>query len=799
MHLCLLGLGPDNGGEDAGPDTPGEDAAPDGGEDTAGDASEDGGGEDGGGEDVVADDFGLDLGGVDLGGADLGGTDLGGDSGGSEDLGGDAGGGDADVFEFEEPCLTAEGFGCECDFDFECASDLCVDLSFSDSVCTQTCATNADCRIEGWECGYVEDFLDIMRACVPVDPNRCETCSADRDCARGYFCGRVDGERRCVADCTFDSDCLPGTECVNAAASGFNTGCVPVTGSCIDCVDLDEDGYGVGPDCAEGEVDCRDDIFGINPGVAERCNEIDDDCDRETDEDFDLTSDGANCGACGTSCARSNVASSCFESECVYGACDGTFEDCDDDLDLNGCESDLSAPTACGVCDGLAGTPGTPCGTCGSGTWACDGIGAVTCEGDEGAEALNACGGCATLDGERDAPCGTCDTGSLACDGVDALTCVEDGGSAALNACGGCDSLPAELGDACEGLCGTGEWTCDGEETLTCVDDSANACGGCGTIAEEVGGPCGRCGLGTWSCVDDNSVECVDSELCDDLVIDGESVVLSGDIEVGDLIVTGGGTLSVAPFDGTAGEPGSGTPGSGTLRIFANSIRVDAGASIIATDAGGAGTSPGQSTTAALESDAAGGGGYGGRGGNGATNTLQGGEPFGTSDGEDISQGSNGGSTACRAGLACNICTAEAPRTVPGVGGGIIELYAATITINGSVISNGTGGSTSIVLQGSGGGSGGGILLRAISIDVAGTISADGGAGGPGNVVTTGPSTTCHGFGGGGGGGGRIKLIGLIINVSGSVHANGGAAGTAVSPGIPGKAGAAGTVFIQEE
>jgi hypothetical protein len=45
----------------------------------------------------------------------------------------------------------------------------------------------------------------------------------------------------------------------------------------------------------------------------ETCNGLDDDCDGETDEDFDLTSDEANCGACGSACGGLF----CADSQCV--------------------------------------------------------------------------------------------------------------------------------------------------------------------------------------------------------------------------------------------------------------------------------------------------------------------------------------------------------------------------------------------------------------------------------------------------------------------------------------------------
>jgi alpha-tubulin suppressor-like RCC1 family protein len=50
------------------------------------------------------------------------------------------------------------------------------------------------------------------------------------------------------------------------------------------------------------------------PGTVEICNGVDDDCDGVIDNGFDLSSDPANCGECGVSCAS-----------CVDRICEGTF------------------------------------------------------------------------------------------------------------------------------------------------------------------------------------------------------------------------------------------------------------------------------------------------------------------------------------------------------------------------------------------------------------------------------------------------------------------------------------------
>ncbi len=61
---------------------------------------------------------------------------------------------------------------------------------------------------------------------------------------------------------------------------------------------------GVDNDC-DGKID--------NTGLTERCNGVDDDCNGQVDELFDLTTDSANCGQCGATCAGTE--------NCVAGVC----------------------------------------------------------------------------------------------------------------------------------------------------------------------------------------------------------------------------------------------------------------------------------------------------------------------------------------------------------------------------------------------------------------------------------------------------------------------------------------------
>jgi len=70
----------------------------------------------------------------------------------------------------------------------------------------------------------------------------------------------------------------------------------------------------------------------------EKCNGMDDDCDGQTDEGFDLRRDVHNCGKCGIVCLGSQ--NTCQNGACTDGGCipsNGGIEVCDDiDNDCNG-------------------------------------------------------------------------------------------------------------------------------------------------------------------------------------------------------------------------------------------------------------------------------------------------------------------------------------------------------------------------------------------------------------------------------------------------------------------------------
>ena len=145
-----------------------------------------------------------------------------------------------------------------------------------------------------------------------------------------------------------DDPCDPGELCANSACAAdcgeltlCDGLCVDTTshpthcGACDDpCLTSDSAQLGICTTSACASTACPDNTFNLDghpangceypciPTGAELCNEQDDDCDGQTDEDYDLTSSTDYCGACDTPCFHPTVQTwSCINSLCIVGEC----------------------------------------------------------------------------------------------------------------------------------------------------------------------------------------------------------------------------------------------------------------------------------------------------------------------------------------------------------------------------------------------------------------------------------------------------------------------------------------------
>jgi hypothetical protein len=194
--------------------------------------------------------------------------------------------------------------------------------------------------------GVIDQNTDLF-----TDPANCGTCG--RACADGQSCNS--------GHCAWDSQqngCQPSTEvcnqidddCDSAIDEPFNLlADVDNCGICGHaCAALQS--------CNNGHCTWDTEQNGCQ-NVAETCNNVDDDCDFTIDNGFNLLTDAQNCGTCGHACAalqycnNGHCAWNNPQDDCVQNGaeiCNNIDEDCDGEIDEG--FNLLSDPANCGTC-----------------------------------------------------------------------------------------------------------------------------------------------------------------------------------------------------------------------------------------------------------------------------------------------------------------------------------------------------------------------------------------------------------------------------------------------------------------
>ncbi len=243
-------------------------------------------------------------------------------------------------------CVPAAGLCEPCDTSDDCggSGDLCLAIG-DGTYCGRDCSGEQGCP-EGYTCRDLDDLGDGVRQCVPSD-GWCTPCrDEDHD-------GHVGGEgcEDSMDPDDHDPDVYLGAPELcdgkdndgdSEIDEGFDFASDPEhCGSCDRVCSYDHavagcrQGECVMLGCEEGWIDCEN---GAEDGCErpcqvtlegrEACDGVDNDCDCEVDEGFDLGSDPENCGGCGRRCPTAGCEqdgdgfvawgdSLCRDGECV--------------------------------------------------------------------------------------------------------------------------------------------------------------------------------------------------------------------------------------------------------------------------------------------------------------------------------------------------------------------------------------------------------------------------------------------------------------------------------------------------
>ncbi|MCB9798597.1 SUMF1/EgtB/PvdO family nonheme iron enzyme [Candidatus Nomurabacteria bacterium] len=401
-----------------------------------------------------------------------------------------------DPREFEsEPCQALEARG-------QCrrGSTVCRNGNGSRILCEPSEPSPEICNGIDDDCdGQVDEgLLNACGECGAVPQEMCngrdDNCDGRIDegynqlgqaCSVGVGACRASGVRQCSQDgrevvCTavqgspedelcdgIDNDCDGDTD--EELAQPDNLVCMCGNAEAPILMEAEctgEDGW-ICPECPD-----------VCQPAAELCNDRDDDCDGDTDEDFDLSSDPTNCGGCNVRCpSPPNAVPVCAAAQCAF-VCQQGFADLNGNP-ADGCESNC-VPSGPEICDGVDNDcngrvdedlGGGPCdtgntGVCAAGTLECQGEDGMVCVQNvepslEVCDGLdNDCDGQTDLeDPDYELP-GQCDTGeqgqcahgyAMCMDGVE--SCESMGPMDEM-----CDGVDNDCdGDTDEGIPGLGE------------------------------------------------------------------------------------------------------------------------------------------------------------------------------------------------------------------------------------------------------------------------------------------------------------------------------------------------------
>ena len=416
----------------------------------------------------------------------------------------------------------AAGFS-DCDDD---RSNGCEKKTDSDAsncgMCGKVCdAGNGTPRCNLGVCG-VSDCPAGFGDCDGKPENGCEvnlTNDADNCKVCGSACVVANGTPSCAASaCKVGSCDASHADCNGVLKDGCEANIVNDAANCGAC----------GKVCAIGNATAKCDAKVCKVSA---CSAPWADCDGNgTDCETNTSTNGSNCGGCGTNGLNCNTVygplnatGKCVASGCKLDKCAANFADCNTNPDTDGCEANLkTAMGNCGACGSVCQAPhgsntctqGTCVPSCGTTFGDCDSNVKSGCEAVL-ANDPNNCNGCGIVCQQTNAS-NICSAGACSptcsqayfksCDGNNNNGCEIDTRTSKAN-CGVCGKACADnftssnncSGGTCMPACTTNHADCDSNPSNGCETPTATDpvnCGGCGTQCKTQNASGTTCGGG---------------------------------------------------------------------------------------------------------------------------------------------------------------------------------------------------------------------------------------------------------------------------------------------------------------
>ncbi|MFO7736627.1 MAG: putative metal-binding motif-containing protein, partial [bacterium] len=184
-------------------------------------------------------------------------------------VGSDQDGDDDDEFPDEDTPVSCES-NSDCNDDILCTVDICDEngecRNFPDhSVCT------------------AGKICDTSLGCVAAEDRLCRNCAGGEGCGdTSDICSNVGPDRLCLIPCEHEGLCPEGFTCSDILDDDnqeLGKACYPDSGIC--CLDIDDDGAGIGYQCIA--YDCDETDPEVYEGAEEICNNKDNSCDGVVD------------------------------------------------------------------------------------------------------------------------------------------------------------------------------------------------------------------------------------------------------------------------------------------------------------------------------------------------------------------------------------------------------------------------------------------------------------------------------------------------------------------------------------